>query len=393
MTTSRAARFVVAAALTLATARTGASDPVPVSASLPDPEAEGPFPVGVTTCTFYDPARVDPRTSPAPRGLKTEIWYPADDDSRALPRNRFSDFLDRGTNPSLNALATLALGAAPAEIDKRFRDTAARDARCRDGVFPLLLFSHGNGAVRTQSVFWCEHMASHGYVVVAPDHTGNATATTLGGRIVLADGSPGAEADSAKARPADVSFLIDKMGRLARGDDSRFAGRIDMERIGVAGHSFGADTAIRVANSDPRVRAVSPWATAFEPLSRHDVPVLLLLAGEDVALTAAGLDECRRWFTSLTGPGLSVEFVNAGHYSFTEMFQLRPAMGDGVGEGIRVTDGRPIAYVRREVVQRYIDGFTLAFFDRYLKGLVARDAYLGHNPMPTEIRIRPTGPR
>src|SRR5262245_45226471 len=155
-----------------------AGDPSPIAPPLADPEQPGPFPVGVTTITFRDVTRVDPEKGP--RALKTEIWYPATDDSRALPRNRLSDFLDRGTNPQLNALATLALGASPAELDKRFRNTAARDARVRDGVFPLLLFSHGNGALRTQSVFWCEHMASHGYVVAAPDHTGNATATTVG---------------------------------------------------------------------------------------------------------------------------------------------------------------------------------------------------------------------
>src|SRR5207245_2889902 len=115
-----------------------------------------PFPVGVTTIVFYDHSRVDPHTMKAPRALKTEIWYPATDGSRTLPRNKFSDFLDRGSSPLLAALASAAFGAPVADLDARFKDDAVRDARGRDGLFPLLLFSHGNGSLRTQSVFWCE---------------------------------------------------------------------------------------------------------------------------------------------------------------------------------------------------------------------------------------------
>jgi dienelactone hydrolase len=366
-------------------------DPSPESV-LHDAERPGPFPVGVTTCTFYDVKRPD--AEGRPRGLKTEIWYPADDATRGLPTNRFSDFLDRGANPQLLALAGLALGAHPSEVDQRFRNTAVRDARWRDGRFPVLLFSHGNGSVRMQVAFWCEHMASHGYVVLAPDHTGNAVATTLGGRIVLADRGPQAIEQSRSARPADLSFLIDTLERLDRGDDSRFAGRLDLAKVGLAGHSFGAQSILSVSDSDSRVRAVSPWASARRT-SRNDVPVLLLLAAEDVALTAEGTERCRQWFGTLSGPAHLVELRNGGHNSFTEMFQLDPERGDGVGTGTRVTDGRPLAYVPEEIAHRVVNGYTLAFFDRYLNGRTVRDDYLRVNPLPEELKVltRPDGRR
>jgi hypothetical protein len=38
---------------------------------------------------------------------------------------------------------------------------------------PVVLFSHGNMSFRYQSFFLTEHLARHGYVVVAPDHFGN----------------------------------------------------------------------------------------------------------------------------------------------------------------------------------------------------------------------------
>src|SRR5262249_61965308 len=49
---------------------------------------------------------------------------------------------------------------------------AARDLPVRAGRYPLVLFSHGFGGHRRQSTFLTTHLASHGYVVAAPDHTG-----------------------------------------------------------------------------------------------------------------------------------------------------------------------------------------------------------------------------
>src|SRR6266576_1512630 len=58
----------------------------------PDLRAAGPFPVGVTTAVLVDSKRTDAFTKEA-RTLVTEIWYPATDDARKSPKNKYSDFL------------------------------------------------------------------------------------------------------------------------------------------------------------------------------------------------------------------------------------------------------------------------------------------------------------
>src|SRR5439155_87759 len=50
---------------------------------------------------------------------------------------------------------------------------AFRNVARAPGPFPLVLFSHGNGGIRFQSLFLCAHLASHGYVVASPDHRGD----------------------------------------------------------------------------------------------------------------------------------------------------------------------------------------------------------------------------
>ncbi len=358
---------------------------------LPAPDKPGPFPVGVTTMTFKDHSRIDP-ASEGPRSLMTEIWYPAADEARDQPANKLSDFFLKNSAPELSLVLLAGFGVDLAEADTRFKNRAVRDARVREGVFPLLLFSHGNGGMRMQNAFWCEHMASHGYIVMAPDHTGNSALTFVDGRLVPMQQGKEARTLSAADRPKDLSFLIDEMDKMNKGNDSRFLGRVDMARIGAAGHSFGGFTCTWLVNTDARVRAIAPMAGAAPAADRvkFDCPVMLLIAAEDDTLGADRMADRRRYYAESRGPRHAVEFKNAGHFSFTEMHQLKPDFGDGVGSGKRITNGEPIQYVPMETVYTLTNGYTAAFFGKYLKGQNGYDAYLSENHNPAEIILTAT---
>src|SRR5713101_9223615 len=74
-----------------------------VKARPPEPLSAGPFPVGVTTTVFVDTSRTDNFTK-QPRTLVTEIWYPATDDARRMPGNKYSDFIPGGATPEIDDL-------------------------------------------------------------------------------------------------------------------------------------------------------------------------------------------------------------------------------------------------------------------------------------------------
>ncbi|SRR6266516_2573845 len=93
-----------------------------------DPFARGRFPVGVRTIHAPDPARG--------RVFPCEVWYPAHTGDADQP------------------------GAGE-----------ARDAAPRRGAYPLVVFSHHSGGHRRSATFLCTHLASHGYVVAALDHS------------------------------------------------------------------------------------------------------------------------------------------------------------------------------------------------------------------------------
>lgn len=355
--------------------------------ALPDPEKPGPYPVGVTTVLFVDHARTDPATN-GPRSLLTEIWYPAADETRDLPKNQLLDFFLNNKTPEFMLLFQLAFQTDVVKADAQYKNTAVRDARIRDGVFPLILFSHGNGGLRMQNAFWCEHLASHGYIVVAPDHTGNCAVTFISGKMVLFQDTDDGRKQSSAERPRDLSFLIDTMDRLNKGDDSRFRGRVDLEHIGAAGHSFGGYTCTWIANQEPRVDAVALMAGAAEERTNYDRPVMLLIATEDDTLGLEKVAHLRRYYDESKGPHYSVEFKNAGHYSFTEMYQLKPDWGDGVGQGKRIANGEPITYLGMDTAYPLINGYTTAFFGKYVKGMDEYDAYLSANHNPDELIVK-----
>ena len=227
----------------------------------------GPYPVGVTTMQFDDHSRKDP-SSGGPRRLQTEIWYPAGAEAANLPPGRYSDYLGRGAIPGSiaaaeesDAIGGYRDGLTIAQLDAEWPGAAVRDARpdapeLSGAKWPLVLFSHGSGAFRASYIYWTEYLASHGFCVVACDHAGSARYTQLDGEVVKPGGARSTRAQMEADRPADLLFLLDKMGALAAGADSRFAGRLDATNCAMTGMSFGGWTSAQALEAcDPRVKA------------------------------------------------------------------------------------------------------------------------------------------
>jgi predicted dienelactone hydrolase len=118
----------------------------------------------------------------------------------------------------------------------------------RDQAFPLVVFSHGFGATAASLRPTMDALASHGYVVAAPDFP--RTTTGLPGGLNLLD---------FKSQPGDVSFVITQMLKQNESQGSPVYHEIETHRIGVMGHSLGAVTTLAVSyNSccrDARIRA------------------------------------------------------------------------------------------------------------------------------------------
>lgn len=165
------------------------------------------------------------------------------------------------------------------------------------GKHPPLLFSHYSGGNRRTSTFLLKHLASHGYVVAAMDHS-----EVVAPELKRPDGeSPAERARRIDAiiasRVPDLRFLLDQLLDRGRVD-------LDASRIGLIGHSFGGWTVLAATEADPRVRSVvalAPGGSSYVrpgilPLTLdfawgRDVPTLYLAAEFDVPVPLAGVQE------------------------------------------------------------------------------------------------------
>jgi predicted dienelactone hydrolase len=343
-----------------------------------DPNDYGPFGVGHTLVHFVDAARGD-------RTLRTEIWYPVDPED-AVGEPAFYDFQFFGLG------LTSPIAIEEAEITST-------------GWLPMVIFSHGSCGPSWQSTPLVEALASHGMIVVAPNHAGNSVNDCLG------TGNPDPFEEVARNRPLDVSFLIDAMLARVADPDDFFYVRVDPRRIGVAGHSFGGYTALAMAAGldrpdlgiqlapDPRVRAIAPIAPASglfsdAELASIEVPMLLLSATEDTT-TPVVTNTTRPWDLAGSRPLYRADVDGAGHLHFANLCDIAQALLDfgvheaGVAQLLGAEDyyatcgsgAFPIAEARR--IQSF---YVTAFFKRHLwwdgryDPFLAPDWALAHEP-------------
>jgi predicted dienelactone hydrolase len=327
-----------------AAAPLSASGELPAYGPIAPPDELGPHDVGRTTFSIVDPSRDD-------RTLTVDVWYPIDAADAIGPPSVY-DLVFAGI------VSEVAFDSPPPSSD---------------GPFPLVVFSHGNDGIRFQSFFLCEALASHGFVVAAPGHAGN-TALDL-----LFPGTPFETRD----RPLDVSFVISTM--LARSADSAdaFFDRVDPERIGVAGHSFGGFTALAMASGfddvppDPRVGVIMPISPASSILDDSRLqgiwtPTFVLGGTADV--TTPVDPQSARPFTLIPArPRYRVDIVDAGHGSFTDICQIADAL---IAAGLppflldfllaNFEEGCAPELIPIEEAQRITNLYAVSFFQRHL---------------------------
>jgi dienelactone hydrolase len=309
------------------------------------------------------------------RELEVQVWYPA---TTAKYGKKATYARARELSPAHSYEAVIRTNSA---LNAPIVETA--------GAFPVLVFGHAWGGSRTQDTFLAEDLASHGYVVVAMDHPLNAARVEMAdGAVVRTDRAGTLDRLEASTAPvveaawgremgiwvADDRFVLDRLFA-----ETGFQGRLDADRVGAFGHSFGGAVSTALLGVDKRVKcAVNLDGWTFQGLDhRTTEPILEVYTGDEEARHAVrgvedrmDADDQALVDASLARYGGWRAYVRGTqHGDFTDLTLKSPVQ--------RITGTGPIAGERARGITR---GLVLGFFDRVLKGV-------GDVPEYPEVRL------
>lgn len=127
-----------------------------------------------------------------------------------------------------------------------------------DGPVPVVLVSHGAGGDWDTHLGQAQHLASHGYAVLCLEHVGSNRAMVAGSvQLMKIVEAMIHDADEVLGRPRDVRFAIDRAEEWNRTHE-KLRGRLDLDRVGMMGHSFGAFTTLAVCGMRPALDWLTP---------------------------------------------------------------------------------------------------------------------------------------
>jgi predicted dienelactone hydrolase len=320
------------------------------------------------------------------RELYVQIWYPGEiaEGGELAPRTMWQE-LYRGDRD----LFTFFTGYLRGIETHSYRDIPM--ARAQE-AYPVIVFSHGIVSFAEQNTLLMEHLASHGYVVVAISHT------YMSMRVVSSDGTAiypdldrvneasapfDAASDDVTARLAragtpqeraeiqmqryeragelnelmaiwvdDLRFVLDSLTGSSDPTLRSFSSRIDRDRIGLLGMSFGGGAVTELCKLDTRCRAaLNIDGGTFGKRQREplQVPYLALIREDqrslDYLLAASQSDY------------YDVEVAGARHLDFTDDVVVLPIL-KWLGMSGSIAASR---------IVEITNAVTLRFFDAYLR--------------------------
>lgn len=340
------------------------------------PTPTGQYNIGEKTVFLSDPARSN-------RQVQAQIWYPTTTTTGAVskylsetasrdqaiglaltnglegrwcyvlfgPPTCFGTPIANTMYPRINQRDTHAFLNAPIRTDV--------------GKFPVILLSPGFGVPSYLYAAASEDLASNGYIVVSTSVTNESIANEVSNGVAQQNASINQAAFN--QRLADYRFMMNQLGTLPNGIGTQ----ADLTRIGGGGHSWGGYTSMEAAYTDSRILAIANldgtpgWqpnsaATNMAMNNGLSQPVLRLQGGTTDNGAHTQATTWGIYNTHPHGPLYSLNFIGAGHYFFTDACYT--------GMPARQTDPLYCGVANATVTMDAVRAYTLAFFNRHLKG-------------------------
>lgn len=352
-------------------------------------EPRGRYETGTFEELWVNEAQEEPNTADPhdKRKIMVQMWYPA-----SLPKNaRRAPY---AINPQLYGkdhwVHELAHVQTRSALDASLAAAPVR--------FPILVYNHGGLHPHFSATFQTEFLASHGYVVVAIGHSGANEierfpdgSSYTGEREKWMARAPTGEQLAPRDKfeygwansdislfVKDISFVLDRLAALNAVPKHRLHRRLDLDRVGSLGWSLGGFVSLQAAREESRIKAAANfdgWPYGLlgpdGAVTRgSEKPVLLMFTGSidwghvfpppsgevNAAEVETGLAAATHYWALLRRSTadwyhVTVDRTNHDHFSDRPLFEQHDPQ-----------------LLHPRAAHAIINGYALAFFDRYVRG-------------------------
>jgi len=345
------------------------------------PAPTGHFAVGRTTYTWVNNGETDELAPSlgAKREVVVWIWYPTAAATSAAPVAYLPAAWRLALAQHSGVLMSQFLTRDPSLV--RAHSTSDPDISSEQRSYPVVIMRAGGGALTTNFTTLAEDLASHGYIVVGFDAPYRTVVVVLpANRVVIRppandpENLPGDQANRLINRllpmwTSDTKFVVSQLQRLNAADPSgNFTGRLDMQRLGMFGHSFGGATALQFCHDDRRCKAGididgAPYGSVVQEGLKQ--PFMIVLSDHSRELSDPASRQIHADIQSiydrLPNGRVLITIRGANHFSFSDQMLLKSHYVIRLLRlfGVGALDGRRGLAITAECVH--------TFFDVYLK--------------------------
>lgn len=329
------------------------------------PEPTGTYAVGTRIFHWVDSSRTEwftPENENDVRELVVQVWYPAESIAgKPIP------YID---NLKLRSKALGGAGDIPGFLVEHIdlvKTHSYLNAPAVADQFPFMIMSHGITGFRQFHTALIEELASHGYIIAAPDHSYDCSLSVFpDGHIADYRSDITGHSDSVQirrqqlnTRVADIRFILDKAF-----ENKVLRAFLDQNNIGVLGHSYGGATSIQTAYDDNRFKAALTLDSWMNPVPEHiiaegiDQPFLYLGRPRwDDSDYPNSPSRLVRFMQNLKGTGFHYILQGSRHLDFSDAPLFSPISGYLLETGS----------ISSSLAVSLTNAVVLSFFDKHLK--------------------------